>query len=160
MDPAHDLQIERLIAAPLATVWRCLSQPGHLARWWVPGPVRIEAMALEAKPGGRFAYEMVMPDGARVPMAMMILAAEPQRRLVFTDLMTEGFRPVAQPFFGFAAELALIPAPGGTLYRATARHARAEDAARHAEMGFQDGWGTVAAQLDRYACEQAEKDTP
>lgn len=158
MGPSHDLQIERRISAPLPLVWRCLSEPRHLARWWVPDPVRIEEMTLTPAPGGCFAYDMVMPDGDRVAMAMMILAAEENRRLVFTDMMTEGFRPVAQPFFGFAAELTLSPAPGGTLYQATARHARAEDAARHAETGFAEGWGTVAAQLDRYAREQIGKD--
>ena len=158
MDPSRDLTLERLIAAPLPLVWRCLSDPRHPARWWVPDPVTIETMDLQTIPGGRFAYVMVTPDGARVPMAMMVLVAEQDRRLVFTDMMTEGFVPVAQPFFGFAAELVLTATAQGTLYRATARHARAEDAARHAEMGFHDGWGTVAGQLEIYARELARKD--
>lgn len=160
MEPTRDLGIERLIAAPLAVVWRCLSQAQHLARWWVPEPLSIAEMDLDPRPGGRFGYVMVMPGDVRERMEMMILAAEQDRRLVFTDMMTAGFVPVAQPFMGFAAELTLTPAPGGTLYRATARHARAEDAARHAQMGFAEGWGTVAGQLDSYAREQAGKDKP
>lgn len=146
----HDLVTERRIAAPIATVWRCLTEAEHLARWWVPAPVRIEAMVLEARPGGRFSYEMVMEDGARVAMEMMILAAE-SHCLTFTDLMTAGFRPVEAPFLGFVGALALSEEGAGTLYRATARHGRAGDAARHAEMGFHEGWGAVAAQLATFA---------
>jgi len=159
MDKSRDLSVQRLIAAPLPLVWRCLSQAQHLARWWVPEPLTIEGMVLEARPGGRFAYAMVMPGDVREPMEMMILTAEPDRRLVFTDMMTAGFVPVEHPFMGFAAELALTDVAGGTLYRAIARHARAEDAARHARMGFDEGWGTVAGQLDRYACDLAGKET-
>ncbi len=145
-----ELVIERRFQAPLALVWRCLTEGAHLARWWVPAPVSIDAMVLEPAPGGRFGYTMVMEDGARVGMEMMILSAA-DHALVFTDLMTAGFRPVAAPFLGSVGELALSEAGGETLYRATARHARAEDAVRHEEMGFHDGWGTVADQLGIYA---------
>lgn len=68
-----------------------------------------------------------MPGDVRERMEMMILAAGPEQRRVFTDMLPAGFVPVAQPFMGFAAELALTPA---------------EDAARHAQMGFAEGWGT------------------
>ncbi|MCW1920159.1 SRPBCC domain-containing protein [Rhodobacter sp. KR11] len=149
----RELVVERVFDAPLDVVWRCLTEAQHLARWWVPAPVRIEAMVIEARPGGRFGYVMVMEDGAQVPMEMMILQAA-DHRLLFTDLMTAGFQPVEAPFFGFVGELAVTAVPGGlggTTYRATARHARAADAARHAEMGFHDGWGAVADQLGIYA---------
>ena len=37
------------------------------------------------------------------------------------------------------------------LDRAVARHRSAETAKQHADMGFHDGWGTVATQLEAYA---------
>lgn len=40
---------------------------------------------------------------------------------------------------------------GRTRYTAVARHRTAENAKTHADMGFQDGWGTVATQLEAYA---------
>lgn len=158
MAQSRDLSVERRIAAPVQVVWRCLSRPEHLSRWWVPEPLSIADMELDLRPGGRFGYAMLMPEDLSETMEMMILAADPERRLVFTDMMTAGFVPVAKPFMGFAAELALTPVAEGTLYRATARHARARDAARHAAMGFAEGWGTVADQLARYACDLAGKD--
>ncbi len=147
LNPARDLQVVRLIPAPAAILWRCLTEADRLRRWWVPSPVEVADMVIEPQPGGRFFTHMRLPDGGEHRVEIMILLAEPQRRLIFTDLMTAGFRPVAQPMFGFAAEIALIPEGGATRYVATARHARPEDAARHRDMGFHDGWGTVADQL-------------
>lgn len=158
MDQSRDLSVERLVAAPVSVVWRCLSQAEHLTRWWVPEPLSIAEMELDLRPGGRFGYVMEMPENLRERMEMMILVADPERRLVFTDMMTAGFVPVEAPFMGFAAELTLSPVAGGTLYRATARHARASDAARHAKMGFAEGWGTVAGQLQAYARDLSGKD--
>lgn len=146
-DASGVLQVTRLIPAPAPTVWRCLTEAERLRQWWVPVPVEVADMVIEPRPGGRFYTLMRLPDGAEHPVEMMFLLAEAPRRLFFTDLMTQGFVPVARPMFGFAAEIALIPEGDATRYVATARHARPEDAARHAEMGFHDGWGTVADQL-------------
>jgi uncharacterized protein YndB with AHSA1/START domain len=38
-----------------------------------------------------------------------------------------------------------------TAYKAVALHKDAADRDRHAAMGFDDGWGTVAGQLADYA---------
>ena len=40
---------------------------------------------------------------------------------------------------------------GRTRYTAVARHRSAEAAKTHSDMGFHDGWGTVATQLEAYA---------
>jgi uncharacterized protein YndB with AHSA1/START domain len=40
---------------------------------------------------------------------------------------------------------------GRTRYTAIARHRTPETAKTHADMGFFDGWGTVATQLEAYA---------
>ena len=40
---------------------------------------------------------------------------------------------------------------GRTRYTAIARHRNAKAAQTHSEMGFYDGWGTVATQLEDYA---------
>lgn len=147
LDPDRDLRIERRIAAPPAIVWRCLTEADRLRQWWVPHPVEVADMVIEPQPGGRFFTHMRLPGGGEHRVDMMILLAKPQHRLIFTDLMTAGFVPVAEPMFGFAADIELIPEGAATLYVATARHARSEAATRHRDMGFYDGWGTVADQL-------------
>jgi uncharacterized protein YndB with AHSA1/START domain len=102
----RDLSVEREIAAPLGLVWRCLTQGAHLARWWVSAPVELVELVLEPVPGGRFSYGMNLEDGSRFDLDMMILSAAAPR-LVFTDLMSAGFQPMAAPVFGFGRSLGL-----------------------------------------------------
>ena len=71
--------------------------------------------------------------------------------LAFTDLMTANFQPVAEPGLGFTATIDLSDHEGGTLYHVTARHRTADDTQKHETMGFTNGWGTVATQLEAYA---------
>ncbi|MFZ9355563.1 MAG: hypothetical protein ACO3BU_04965, partial [Ilumatobacteraceae bacterium] len=62
--------------------------------------------------------------------------------------------PVEEGGFHFTGILEFEPvaggamgAAGGTLYRATGRHATRADADQHAAMGFEVGWGLALDQL-------------
>ncbi|MFF1671144.1 metalloregulator ArsR/SmtB family transcription factor [Nocardiopsis flavescens] len=44
---------ERVLPAPRAAVWRHLTEPVLLARWWAPGDLAVTEAALEPRPGGR-----------------------------------------------------------------------------------------------------------
>ncbi|PDP88507.1 ArsR family transcriptional regulator [Glycomyces fuscus] len=46
---------ERVLGAPRATVWRHLTDPGLLARWWAPRDLAVTEVELDARPGGRAA---------------------------------------------------------------------------------------------------------
>ena len=78
------------------------------------------------------------------------------RRLVFTDAYSEGWKPAPDPFMTAILDLSDAEG-GGTTYTATARHRSAETRKVHEEMGFFDGWGTVATQLEAYASSLREK---
>ena len=73
-----------------------------------------------------------------------------EERLVFTDTYSEGWKPAADPFMTAIIEFA-DDGNGGTIYTATARHRSPEARQSHEDMGFYDGWGTVATQLEEYA---------
>jgi uncharacterized protein YndB with AHSA1/START domain len=77
------------------------------------------------------------------------LEVVPGEKLVFTDAYTEGWKPAPDPFM--TAILLLGCAGGGTTYTAIARHRNPETRKAHEDMGFFDGWGTVATQLEAYA---------
>jgi uncharacterized protein YndB with AHSA1/START domain len=78
------------------------------------------------------------------------LEVVPGEKLVFTDTYTEGWKPAAEPFM--TAIVTFEDLGGGrTRYTAVARHRNSETARQHRDMGFHDGWGTVATQLEAYA---------
>ena len=56
----------RTFDAPRALVWKCFSEPQHIARWWGPKSispiVRIETF--EFRVGGKYRYVTQRPDGS------------------------------------------------------------------------------------------------
>lgn len=144
-DPVRDLVFERRLDVPPSRVWACWTQPALLEQWFCPAPWRATDFEVDLRPGGRFKSVIRGPDGETMPQSGCYLEVVPERRLVWTDAMEEGFRPRAEPFM--TGILTFDPAAGGTLYRAVVLHANAETRARHEGMGFQDGWGKAAEQL-------------
>ena len=75
------------------------------------------------------------------------LVVEAPHRLVWTSALTAGFRPVHDPVLMFTAELTFETVEGGTRYHVRAIHTNEADAKKHAEMGFEAGWGKALEQL-------------
>ncbi|VDC30795.1 SRPBCC family protein [Pseudogemmobacter humi] len=149
-DPATDLELTRRFAAAPATVWRCLTEPALIERWFAPRPVVTRDVSLDLRPGGSFRSVMDVPGHGEMPGHGCVLEVDPGRRLVWTDLMRGGWHPNAGSF-GFTAVLTLEPEGEGTLYRAQALHRSQEQRAGHEKMGFHEGWGAAADQLGELA---------
>lgn len=152
IDPTRDLVIERHLKAPPSLVWRCWAEPALLCQWYMPKPFTLADAVIELRPGGRFYLLAQTPDGQQFPNEGSILMADPERKLVFTDLMTQDFSPVERVSaeFGpaFTAVMTFQPEGTGTLYRTVARHASAADAKANTEMGWTEGTKVTAEQLD------------
>jgi len=92
---------------------------------------------------------MQSPDGKEVnDRHCCYLDIVPNERLVWTDALLPGYRPSGEPFI--TAVISLQPDGRGTRYTATAIHRDEATRNNHEEMGFFDGWGTVADQLAAY----------
>ena len=90
------------------------------------------------------------PEGEENRTSGCILDVEPQRRIVMTDALSRGWRPTENPFFSAIITMEDTP-DGGTRYVAHAIHRTGANRQKHEDMGFFDGWGTVADQLAEYA---------
>lgn len=143
-----ELTISRHIAAPPSAVWDAWSDPAKLARWWIPAPIECRVVTLDLCPGGGFVTQMREEGAADFQPHVdgCFLEAIPEQRLVFTTVLTEGWQP-AEPWLAMTAILTFEARDGGTLYSARVLHKTPEDSAKHEEMGFREGWGTVIGQL-------------
>ena len=137
-----ELAVERLIGAPPEVVFRVWTT--RLAEWWAPKPWTTRVIENDPRPGGRSAMVMSGPDGASSPMEGVFLEVVPNRRIVFTNAFSAGWVP-QKPFM--VGVFDFTPEGGGTHYRAASRHWDAATQQQHEAMGFQQGWGAVAAQL-------------
>jgi uncharacterized protein YndB with AHSA1/START domain len=147
-----DLVLERTVPVALERVWAAWTEPELIVQWFTPAPWKTVSCEIDLRPGGRFDTTMESPDGERYPNRGCFVEIVPQRLLVFTSVMTEGFRPTS-PTNGaddmpFTGRIELSPTDGGgTDYRAIAIHADRDGSTKHAEMGFHDGWGAALDQL-------------
>lgn len=145
-DATRDLAIGRVIRAPRAAVWAAWADPACFAQWWLPAPTRCEIVAFELRPGGALRTRMSEAGAPFVPhMDACFLEVIEGERIVFTDALGAGWRPAAGGFM--TAVISLSDHPDGTDYRAHVMHKDATDRQAHLDYGFDDGWGTVIAQL-------------
>jgi len=153
-----DLVLERTIDAPIELVWDAYTNPEHMKRWFAPKPFEITEMELDLVPGGIFRLRMVGPDGFDTGHGVpgCVLEVIEQQKLVWTSALGPGYRPNEMgegcESFPFTAVITFADAGNGkTAYQAVALHKDAAGRETHEKMGFHDGWGTVAGQLEQYA---------
>jgi uncharacterized protein YndB with AHSA1/START domain len=146
-DPARDLVLERQVKVPAEALWRGWTDPALLKLWFCPLPWRVTEAEIDLRPGGAFRTVMEGPNGERqAEEAGCYLEIQPFRRLVWTDSLGPGFRPRTNGFL--TAFIGFEPlAGGGTGYRVIVKHETEEARRRHADMGFEQGWGTAFDQL-------------
>ncbi|NSY39195.1 SRPBCC family protein [Leisingera sp. ANG59] len=149
LDPKTDLSFTRSLAAPAPLLWECWTTPKHILQFFIPAPHKVTACDIDLRVGGRFNTTFEV-EGNEMQNTGVFLEIIDQRKLVFTDNYSEGWKPAPDPFMT-AMLLFEDDGKGGTTYTAIARHRSAEARETHEKMGFYDGWGTVAEQLEAYA---------
>ncbi len=148
MNPDLDLVLERIIRAPRAAVWEAWTDPARFEKWWVPAPTLCRVSRLDVQPGGAIVTRM-SDDGANfVPhLDATFLVVDDLERIVFTNAIDSSWRPASPEPVVMTAEVTMADHPDGTEYKIVVRHGDPAARARHEELGFLDGWGTVTKQL-------------
>ena len=153
-----DLVLERTIDAPVDLVWKAYTDPAHLKQWFAPKPYQITECDLDLKPGGVFRIRMQGPDGFDTGHGTpgCVLEVVQNEKLSWTSALGPDYRPAEMgegcESFPMTAIVTFADAGDGkTLYRAVALHKSLADKETHEQMGFHDGWGTVAGQLEEFA---------
>jgi uncharacterized protein YndB with AHSA1/START domain len=153
-----DLVLERILDAPLELVWKAYTDPEHMKQWWAPRPYETPEVDIDWRPGGIFHFVMAGPDDFREDSAGCVLEYVANERVTWTSVLGSGFRPNdlsrkdGCEAFAFTAVITFADAGNGrTAYKAVALHKNSADRDTHEKMGFQEGWGTCAAQLEEVA---------
>jgi uncharacterized protein YndB with AHSA1/START domain len=153
-----DLILERTLDAPVELVWKAYTDPQHLKQWFAPKPYEITECELDLRPGGVFRIRMVGPDGFDTGHGTpgCVLEVVEGKKLTWTSALGPDYRPNEMgegcESFPMTAIVTFADAGNGkTAYKAVALHKDAKDRDTHEQMGFQDGWGTTAKQLEELA---------
>jgi uncharacterized protein YndB with AHSA1/START domain len=144
-DGRLDLVLTRIVKLPRRLLWKAWTQPEHLKPWFTPAPWKTIDCEIDLRPGGIFRTTMLSPEGKEFPNIGCYLEIIEEERLVWTDALDPGFRPSSYPFF--TAILTFEHHADGTKYMARALHKDDADRQKHADMGFEHGWGKALDQL-------------
>jgi uncharacterized protein YndB with AHSA1/START domain len=78
------LDMQRVLGAPRAVVFRALSEPQELARWWGPEGFTVPSVECDLRPGGQYRIAMQPPEGELFHLAGEFLEVEPPQLLAYT----------------------------------------------------------------------------
>jgi len=150
-NPELDLELRVEVPITPAQLFAGWTDPVLLPQWFCPRPRRVTACEIEPVAGGIFSTVMTSPEGEAMPESPgCFLHVEAPSRIVWTNMLSRGFRPnpPANLGFGFVCELRFTPsAQGGAHFHAVVRHTDAQGREQHAQMGFDQGWRIALSQL-------------
>ena len=140
-----ELNISRLVDVPAEKLYRCWVEPELLKQWFAPKPWSIASTEMNTKAGGKCKTVMKSPEGEEYPNEGVFLEVVPNKKIVMTDAIKEGWIPGPQNFM--IAHVTFEPENSQTRYTARAYHWNKESMEQHVQMGFHKGWHTCLDQL-------------
>ena len=155
-NPRLDLTFERLVDLSPSQIWTAWTSEHHLKQWFTPSPWRTVDCEIDLRPGGIFRTVMLSPDGQEFPNLGCYLEIVPNEKLVWTNALGPGYRPIFQQSsnpadsFFFTAVVSIEPHEIGAKYSALVIHGDEDGCRRHKNMGFEAGWGLALDQLIAY----------
>ena len=143
----RELTLGRILDATPDKVFRAWTDPELLKQWFAPAPYTTPTAELDVRPGGANLIVMRGPEGPDMPNRGVYLEVVANQKLVFTDAYTSAWEPSEKPFM--TVILTFEPEAGGkTRYTVRVRHHTTADRQTHEQMGFEQGWGICADQLN------------
>jgi uncharacterized protein YndB with AHSA1/START domain len=73
-----------MLDAPREHVFRALSEPAALAKWWGPSGFTTPEIEVDLRVGGRYRFSMQPPDGDMFHLAGEFIEIDAPRRLAYT----------------------------------------------------------------------------
>ncbi|MDI3405198.1 metalloregulator ArsR/SmtB family transcription factor [Streptomyces cavernicola] len=145
----------RSLAASPELVWRHLTEPELLRRWWTPADLKVSELVFEARPGGRVVLEYRDVEDADGTDAVAgrgegaVEEARPGERLAYR---LSPHLPDGGTAFTAHVDLALTPTDAGTdldvRYRITDSAVDSADFVAGIELGFGQSLDKLASNLD------------
>ena len=78
------LRLKRILPARRAAVYRALSEPGQLAKWWGPRAFTAPSVEFDPHVGGTYRIAMQPPDGDLFHLSGEFRVVDPPVRLAYT----------------------------------------------------------------------------
>lgn len=145
----NELVIGRILDVPPEKAYQIWTDGKTYPEWFCPKPWTVSDVKMDVRAGGSSEMVMKGPDGEKFPNKGIYLEVIPNKKIVFTDAFTKAWEPSGAAFM--VATVTFEDMGGKKKYIARARHWTKEAMEQHKQMGFEEGWGIVADQLEALA---------
>ncbi|MDF5710671.1 MAG: SRPBCC domain-containing protein [Nostoc sp. S4] len=151
----REIVITRIFRAPRQLVFQAWTDPKHIAQWWGPKGFTTRVSELDLRPGGKWRYVMIAPDGTEYPAKGVFREIVPLERIVTSDEFDEGFEKVVNAELpkGIVMTAVFEDLDGNTKLTLRIVHESFEDRQKHEKMGVIDGWNSSFDCLDEFLTE-------
>ena len=139
------LELEFVVAAPRGQVFRLLTDPGELVKWWGPEGFTTPEASLDPRPGGSYRLTMQPPDGEAFHLAGEYVDVYPPRHLEYTFRWEEPVPDDRET----VVSLSLDPVDGGTRVVLTQRGFATGERLELHRNGWTESFRKLAAVLRR-----------
>lgn len=167
----EDFLISRWLSAPRARVYQAWVDPAQLRQWWAPKGFTCPVCEMDLRPGGRYRWDMLSPDGVVYPFNGEFVEIVPNERLVLKMDRIDPPEEWAEEFYSSLPEeqkdyeqsrqyVDFQDDGGGTRITVRIRFANEELRNAMVGMGMDHGWDGILEKLaDALAHTQAERAT-
>lgn len=148
----REIVITRVFNAPRELVFKVWTDPQHIAQWWGPKGFTTRVTELDLRPGGKWRYVMIGPDGKEYPVKGVFREIVPLERIVTSDEFDEGFEKVINIDLprGMVVTAVFEDLDSKTKLTLQIMHESVEDRRKHEEMGVIEGWNSTLDCLDEH----------
>jgi uncharacterized protein YndB with AHSA1/START domain len=139
----------RTFDAPRALVWKALSEPEHVVRWWGPHGHKNRALEFDFRVGGKWKIESTLPDGQVIVFFGEFL------EIVKPEKVTQTFSFDQLPEGAHSVDTVVLEDHGDrTVYRATSTlpdvASRDGMMASGMEVGVREGFERLDQMLEEF----------
>jgi uncharacterized protein YndB with AHSA1/START domain len=141
----EQILITREFDAPAHLLWRALTEPDLVKRWWSGERGEVTSAEIDLRVGGRWRYVMTAHGEFEVAFHGEYLEIVPHERIVSTEVF-EGFPDAAS-----TNTMTLVEADGRTTLTTLVQHTSKEHRDGHINSGMEGGMQESFDALERVA---------
>lgn len=144
------ITLTRSFDADLETVWDMWTRAEMLDLWWAPKPWRAETKSQSFKPGGKWVYAMVGPEGERHWAIVEYTSIEKQKSFAGTDAFADENGNINMDMPRTTWKVSFEKTTKGTKVTAVITASDRVNLEKLMEMGFEEGISIAMDGLDEY----------
>ena len=147
---AKKIHVERSFDAPVDLVWQAWTDPKITDQWWAPKPWRAETKSQEFKPGGKWFYSMVSPEGERHWCVFEYKTINPKTSYSGSDAFCDENGVINKEFPSMDWDNQFSDKGASTVVNIEISFNELADLEKIIEMGFREGFTMGLENLDAY----------